>query len=290
MFWINWKFYAVFSAILGSIGQIFEKHQVSKASAFQVLIAKYTSSLLLTFFLLVIFYGLNGIKNLKILFLFYGFLAGFSIASRTAATRSGLAKTILISPIQKLIAVTLAFIILSEWQIFNPKTVQGQKVIFGLLLIPLILFLFSEKQKPTGIKTWSNLCLLYIVLGGTLVFISKFLLIKTQPLFLLPMQYLGSLMTCSLVLIPRKMRIIPSKKFFITGFIQGLITSTGVVFYYTALKLTPLTKVTLVRTPLVILLTVLSGLFIFQERKKITLRKIFGIICSFILLIITLSI
>lgn len=290
MFWINWKFYAVFSAILGSIGQIFEKHQVSKASAFQVLIAKYTSSLLLTFFLLLTFYGAAGIKNLKILFLFYGFLAGFSIASRAAAARSGLAKTILITPIQKLIAITLAFIFLSEWQIFNPKTAQGQKIIFGLLLIPLILFLFSEKQRNVGIKNWGNFVLIYLALGGVLIFIAKFLLIKTQPLFLLPMQYLGSLITCSLALISRKMKIVPSKKFFITGFVQGLITSTGVVFYYTSLKLAPLTKVTLVRTPFVILLTALSGLFIFQERKKITLKKIIGILCSLILLIITLSI
>lgn len=134
---------------------------------------------------------------------------------------------------------------------------------------------------------WFIYAILAMLLQGTLVFSIKPLTAIFNPLLLLFMQYLGALICTAIYALLRKIKLKITKKELALALVSGFLVSTGLSFYYSAVKLAPVSIVSPIQSVGIMLMHTVLGFFLLKE--KISKTAAIGILCS-ILSIIFLTI
>jgi uncharacterized membrane protein len=126
-----------------------------------------------------------------------------------------------------------------------------------------------------------------MILQGILVFAIKPLTAIFNPLLLLFMQYFGGLISVIVYAKVKKFNLKINKKELILALLSGFLVSTGLSFYYLAIKLAPVSIVSPLQSVGVMLMQVMLGFGFLKERM--TKKAVLGIACS-VLCIIFLTI
>ncbi|VVB75873.1 EamA-like transporter family protein [Candidatus Tiddalikarchaeum anstoanum] len=124
-------------------------------------------------------------------------------------------------------------------------------------------------------------------LQGILVFIVKLLSSSFNPLLLLFMQYAGGLIGVIIYVLVKKFKLTISKHELFLALLSGFLVSTGLSFYYIAIRMAPVSLVSPLQSVGIMLMQGILGFTILKE--KVTLKTILGFI-SAILCIIFLTI
>jgi uncharacterized membrane protein len=134
---------------------------------------------------------------------------------------------------------------------------------------------------------WFFYAIIAMFLQGTLVFIIKLLSSTFNPLLLLFMQYFGGLISIIFYVKVKKFNLkIKRNELFLT-LLSGFLISTGISFYYLAIKLAPISIVSPLQSVGIILMHSILGFSFLNE--KLTKKTIIGLTCA-ILCIIFLTI
>jgi len=134
---------------------------------------------------------------------------------------------------------------------------------------------------------WFTYVLMAVLLQGTLVFAIKPLTGIFNPVLLLFMQYLGGLISVVIYVLVKKFNLSIKKRELKLSLVSGFLVSTGLTFYYMAIKLLPISIASPVQSVGIILMQSFFG-FVFLK-EKLTKKVVMGIVCS-ILCIILLTI
>lgn len=280
---IPWQTIIIWGTLFTSFGQIFNKYQVSRATSLQVNFYKYSFSLILA----LIFWKLSGLvwPEQWLILLVYGIMGGLSVTLYTKASRYSLSKTVLVIPISQVLEVVMASIIFNEWKrVF----VNDHQMILTLMLVPMLVWLFYEKGGDS--KKWSLLIIVIIIYLAGLNLFAKHYLNQVEPLQLLLLQYIGSVLVISFGLQVKKNKFYLGGKFALMGFLQSIFTMTGVWLYYVGLQKTTISQTTLLRMPIFLIMTTLFGLFIFREVKSMTVKKWLGVMVALVIAVLAMTI
>jgi len=134
---------------------------------------------------------------------------------------------------------------------------------------------------------WFFYAFIAMILQGVLVFAIKPLSRIFNPVLLLFMQYLGGLISVSVYILARKFKLKITKRELMLALLSGFLVSTGLTFYYIAIKLLPISIASPVQSVGIMLMQVLFGFTFLKE--KLTKKAFIGLTCS-ILCIIFLTI
>ena len=134
---------------------------------------------------------------------------------------------------------------------------------------------------------WFTYVLMAVLLQGTLVFAIKPLTGIFNPVLLLFMQYLGGLISVVIYVLVKKFNLSIKKRELKLSLVSGFLVSTGLTFYYMAIKLLPISIASPVQSVGIMLMQVLFGFTFLKE--KLTKKAFIGLTCS-ILCIIFLTI
>ncbi|MDD4352849.1 MAG: EamA family transporter [Candidatus Nanoarchaeia archaeon] len=126
-----------------------------------------------------------------------------------------------------------------------------------------------------------------MILQGILVFTIKPLSSIFNPLLLLFMQYFGGLISVIIYVKIKKFKLKINKKELLLALLSGFLVSTGLSFYYLAIKLAPISIVSPLQSIGIMMMQAFLGFFALKE--KISKKGLIGIVCS-ILCIIFLTI
>lgn len=134
---------------------------------------------------------------------------------------------------------------------------------------------------------WFFYASISMILQGILVFSIKPLTVFFNPLLLLLMQYFGGIICATFYLLIKKISFKITKKELILAFVSGFLVSTGLSFYYLAIRLAPVSIVSPLQSIGIVLIQSSLGFILLKE--KANKKSVFGIICA-ILCIIFLTI
>lgn len=198
------------------------------------------------------------------------------------AVRINLSLSVVFASFYFLIPLILAVIYLGEWQIFNPSILSGQKIIFGVFLIFISMWLiFSDSTKGNNKsqnlnQKWLVFSLVNLILAGIGTFWGKTFIANHGPLETLISQSYGGLPVLFLINIIRRKKFQLGKSSQILSILGGLAATFNVTFFYIAFKNGPVTVILPVQTLALTVTIALVGLFIFKEAQNMTRRKISG--------------
>ena len=125
---------------------------------------------------------------------------------------------------------------------------------------------------------WFGYVMIASVLQGLLVFAIKLLSAVYNPLLLLFMQYFGGLISAVIYAKAKKFDLKIKKKELLLALLSGFLVSTGLSFYYLAIKLAPVSIVSPLQSIGIMLMHGILGFSALKE--KITIRGLLGIACS----------
>lgn len=130
---------------------------------------------------------------------------------------------------------------------------------------------------------WFVYAVIAMLLQGVLVFFIKLLSPNFSSVFLLFMQYTGGLISVLFYVLIRKFKLRISRHELCLALLSGFLVSTGLSFYYTAIKLAPVSIVSPLQSVGIILMQGVLGVAFLKE--KVTRRVIAGIVCSVLCII-----
>lgn len=125
---------------------------------------------------------------------------------------------------------------------------------------------------------WFFYAISAMILQGLLVFAIKPLSSQFNPLLLLFMQYFGGLICAIIYVKIKKLNLKIKKNELILALLSGFLVSTGLSFYYMAIKLAPVSIVSPLQSMGILLMQGILGFSILKE--KITKKIILGLACS----------
>ena len=134
---------------------------------------------------------------------------------------------------------------------------------------------------------WFGYAITAMILQGLLIFAIKPLSLSYNPLLLLFMQYFGGLISVLIYVKIKKFDLKIKKKELLLALISGFLVSTGLSFYYLAIRLAPISIVSPLQSIGIMLMQGILGFLILKE--KLTKKILLGFVCA-ILCIIFLTI
>jgi len=272
-----WQVLIVIGVVLVSIGQVISKYQVHRAASLQVLVYKYLASVVLIWFLWKL--SDYSLPSQWWMFIGYGMITGFNVVLYTLASRISLSKTTMTAPVNQILGILFAAILLNEWRLFNLHSQGGIQLMTALFLVPLLFYLLHEKIGKTSEK-WTIYMTIYVIAVAGLRVLAKIFLYSVEPIQLLSLQYIGSLVIIILGIKWRQHKFYIGKKFAVLGLTQGVFNSLGILLFLSALKQSSVTQTSLLRMPLFIVLTTSAGLLGFKEIKDMTRKKWLGMLVA----------
>lgn len=134
---------------------------------------------------------------------------------------------------------------------------------------------------------WFFYALTAMFLQGLLILSIKPLSSIFNPLLLLFMQYFGGLISVVIYVLVKKFKLRITRHELMLALVSGFLVSTGISFYYTAIKLAPVSIVSPLQSIGILLMQGILGFTVLKER--LTKRVIIGLSCA-VACIILLSI
>lgn len=213
-----------------------------------------------------------------------GVLFSFSYGSYLMAVKINLSLSAVFASFYFLIPLFLAVIYLNEWQIFNPATASGQKIIAGVLLTFISMWLIfsdsvgKDSSKNKINKKWLVFSLVNIILAGIGTFWGKTFITNHGPLETLISQSYGGVPALFMINIIRRKKFQIERSGLTLSILNGLAAALSAVFFYIAFKNGPVTVILPVQTLALTVTVVLVGLVVFKESQNMTRRKIAGMV------------
>lgn len=284
LFSLPWQLLAILAAALTSLSLALNKQQTTQASALQVRTYYY--------FFASIFIGGYWALTAKsfpehwALYFLFGMAAAVMVVLFTMAQRISMSNTSLTEPVGQLVGIVLAAVIFSEWRLFFNN--QGFQLLAALALVPLQFWLLYEKTE--SVKRWFKLSFVYLAaLGAFTLVAKKFVNSAVNPAEVLAWQYFGSLTITAFGVLVKRQKFYLGKKFAFQAMIQAVVGGFGILLFYASLKFASITQVTLIRSPLLLLLTTIIGLYGFKEAKQMTLKKWLGVAVALVIIFLVLT-
>lgn len=280
MFGISWQVAVLFSGLLAAVSQSLGKRQVEKYSAVVVEFWRALGVILS----LVVFGGL-GLEVFELQMagwiMLYGGFSVFGLAAYLAASRVDFSGTSVLSySLSQLGIVGLSAVVLGEWVYFDVRVLQGKVNLLALVLALMVFYLYAGRGEKRKHKySWLGMLLFSIsfnVVGN--VFVKYALSLGVSSLAFLFWSYLGGLGGAFVVLKLRGQKIWLRKvRDFGESVMYGVVGVLGVFVYLEVLQKEPLSLASLVRRMATVSFSVMSGLFLFEERKKLKMRQMVGL-------------
>lgn len=280
---MTWQIPLFFNIIFGTVRSYLDKKLVDRIDPFLVFF--YTSIWGTVFFLLFYFLRHLSFPTIYPEMIFLGVLITFAMCSYLAAIKISLSQSVIFTSYYLLLALILAAVFLSEWQLFNPTESSGQKTIVGGILAFISLFLLlsgGTKKEERLERKWLIYIVAFIILNAISVFWGKVFIADHGPLETLISQSLGALPAIYIINIIKKVKWPISRENHLLAAIDGLAVVLSVVFFYQSLKNGPLSLILPIQTLVGTMAVVLVGLFIYKETHMLTRQKTVGIVLGFL--------
>jgi hypothetical protein len=206
-----------------------------------------------------------------------GFINAFANYVFLKAIALSLSKTVLMFPLNDVLAMALAVIFIGEASIWTPQLFLGVSFCF----LAIFLFQFQpERQavKNASNKKWFFLILTIIILYGSMMFLMKLFSADVSRGAFLMWWYVGSLLGSLPLLRLEKQNPtkIPAKTIILLLVLAIFVFCSLLVFYLTFQLGAPLSIVLPVRRTFTNIFPVMIGWFIFKERQTLSRKELFG--------------
>jgi drug/metabolite transporter (DMT)-like permease len=232
-----------------------------------------------------LFWGGLAFKPEYLLIMLVALFNPFGNLFRIVAYGHSLSKTNLVSPLSGVIVVSLAALFLGENKIYNAQTFIGVALMF-LALFLLSLKRGKEKEEKVDFK-WLVFVSGMVLVEGGVIFMQKYFSFNVPRHIFFFFWYSASVFSAFMVFIVKnKVRpektIIFNVKEILSILLAGVFLFGSTINVYWAFQLAPAGLVDPTRRFGMTLLSILSGWFIFKERKELTEKQIIGFIVGVI--------
>ncbi|MBI3379978.1 EamA family transporter [Candidatus Gottesmanbacteria bacterium] len=275
---MNWQSALILSIVFAVIRGFLEKKLVAKVPPFLTFFyVVFWSTIIFLIFYFIRHFSLPVVYPEMMLL---GILFAFGYGSFLEAMKINLSQSVIAASFYLLIPLVLSVFYLSEWKLFDPMTLVGQKNIIGILLTFVSMYMFVKQDKKKGIinNKWLFFMIVDVILVGIGTFWGKTFIDSHGPLETLISQSLGGLPVLFIINVLKKENFKIGNFNQILAVIDGLVIVGTVTFFYVALKNGPLSVVLPIQTLVITIAITLVGLFAFKEAQNMTRRKIAGMV------------
>lgn len=270
---LNWQFTSAISALAISIVNLVTKKQTKLSTSLQTVFWNNVfSTLILLPFVYKSIFSVEFVKASPILIIL-GIFSFISVIAFTNLVKISLAKTSLSIPLGFITLTTSGLIFYHETASSNPK------VFLAFLLAILGMFLMNGKQsggKLTNKAKWLFYLSLNLIAINVGVMLSKKLMLDFNPIHLVFVNSLVGVFAGLLTLLKKNEKVVVNKSLFGLNIINALLSVVGYVLYYSSLGNSDLSKVVLVRTPLLTLFTLIWSILLAKEKGILGKKSILG--------------
>lgn len=269
-----WQVVVIATGIISAVAQAIGKRQVSRMSAFQSGLVRDVA----TWGLVIVLYLLDGeikIGWASLIFIVLGIFESVAMAAYYSAQREQMAATAVFSyPFSQLLIILSSSIFFGEWQYFNIMTTQG--IINALAVIGLVI-LMSKFQitKKVKINGWSAKLMLssLIIVGSNILAKWGVGTIGYSPTEYMFFEYLGIVIGGIVFVYGRGLSLKMEKSDWAWGIVQGLLFGVGALWYVGIIAEYPLSLASVIRRSVIVLMTVVLGVWGFGESQTLTRRQ-----------------
>lgn len=288
-----WQPLIFISVLVIIIGQSLSKKLVDTLHPYQILVYQYFASIITIFLYHSYIYPDEKIVLSASPFLIIGILYAIGVSAYYRAVKYSLSKSALAYSFSDLITILLAVIFLGELALLNPFTLKGRKILIGLILAGISIWLIKWKikrgKKEGTDKDWFRWISIAVLVMGFAVFLAKHFVAKTNPLEGLFFQYLSSFGAIAVFTFKEKKKVILERRQILLCLLVGIFFSTSLATFYLALSKAPITLVMPTWVASQLLLIVGVGLIVFKEKEQMSKREWVGLLTGFVaVLLLTL--
>lgn len=275
---MSWQIALFFNIIFGTIRGYLDKRLVDRIDLVGFF---FISSIWGTIIMLVLYILRHA--SLPVIYpemIVLGGVYAIAIGAYLVAIKISLSQTAAFYPYSMVIPMILAALFLGEARLFDLGTFSGQKTILGLVLAFVALYLIlksGSKKEQKMEKKWSYAIIINSILIGGGTYYTKTFLASHGPLESLISQQLSILPILAAVAIYRKTNLSFSLNSQSLMFLDALVSTLGVIFYYIVIGGGPINLVLPAQTVILTITGILVGLFLFDEVHLFTKEKRLGL-------------
>ncbi|MFH2085874.1 MAG: hypothetical protein ABII21_03775 [bacterium] len=288
-----WQAAVIVTGVISALAQAIGKRQVARMSAFQSGLIRDMA----TWGLIIMLYLLNGSVELAwpaLVFLGLGLVEAVAMAAYYSAQREQMAATAVFSyPFSQLLIVLSAGLFFHEWQYFDVRTLSGlanTTAIVGLVLL-MTQFQQREGQKRQHI-VWSTKLILssLVIVASNLVAKWAVSTMNYSAVTFMFFEYLGIVLGGVIFVYGRGLNLKVSRVDWGWGILQGLMFGAGALWYVSLLASHPLSIASVIRRVIIVLITVIMGLWGFGERQALNSRQKWLLVLGLLLFVLVVAV
>jgi len=284
----SWIFFITLHLILFTAVTYLTKILLKELNPLQVLFFQYIGS-----FFNVLLLGL--IRNNEVFFdignswlTFLGILFAIGVFATHKAIKINLSRTFVVNQFTGLVSILLSAVFLSEYLLFDPRTLRGILLLLTFPLSFISIVLMKGFGKGRVSNSWVFWCIVFSLFIGIAMFLVKVFVADISTLEVLLFQYIGSFLIVSLIGFLTKVNLRIGRKLVLKSLLLGVLMSTSLTFLYKSYSLAPLAYVQLVQKLGTTIIGVVLGLIVFKESKSLNKKSIIGMLIGFLSLMLIL--
>jgi len=269
-----WQVAVIVTGLISAVAQAIGKRQVARMSAFQSGLVRDLS----TWGLVVALYLFQGEVKLgwaSLVFVILGLLESVAMAAYYSAQRQQMAATAVFAyPFSQLLIILASGIWFSEWQYFDVTTARGAINSVGVVGLVVLMTQFQRNGK-VKLGSWSTKLIL-----SSLIIVASNVIAKWgvgsqdySPVEYMFFEYLGVVLGGIIFVYGRGLSLRLTKSDWWWGIIQGLLFGVGALWYVSIIAEHPLSVASVIRRVVIVLMTVVLGLWGFGERQSLSSRQ-----------------
>ena len=271
---MNWQLFAALSALFTALSAIAIKFAANRLEKQSVgLVCQYVVAVAVSW---LIAFWLRGNIVISAVPLYLGILQTFATFLYWNAMKISMSKTSTAIHFKDAISALLGIIFLDEMSRLNPKFA------LGLVCCVIAIGILSRKKHELSIVNWRWLgsILGAVVIYGFVVFVMKLLSVSMSPEVFASNWYLGSLLASFAVSrLERPKSYIPERRVIVSCAVAGILVPLALMLLMASFNSGgPLVFVTPLTTSVVVVASILFGLFIFKERKHLSPKELSGLV------------
>lgn len=281
-----WHLLVLLHTILMTIGLYLSKIFVHRIHPYQILFYQYVASVITISLYVHTLKPEAKFGDISWWFLGIGVLFAFGISASYHAKKQSLSKTITAKKLDNFLAILLAILFLGEWHLLSLAHIDGVKRIIGLICSLVAVMLLYNKKVHTGsektfnFKIWIKWISAVIIIQGLAKFIATFAVNLNEPLQVLQLQYIGSLLAITFLCWYTDKKLSVGTKNVLGALAIGVLISSSLATLYSALATSSATQVFAITSLLTVITATAIGMLFFKE--KITKKLILPYLIMFI--------
>lgn len=280
-----WEFLLGVNLFFAVIRETLNKRIVHKIDPFVAVFYLFILAGIIYLFLQFLLFGLTFQFNIATII--GGIFITFGILAYYFAVRISLSQSILFGSYSLLITIFLTAIFLGESHYFDIGSLSGIKVILGVSMACVALWYLLHEGKKSEVqleRKWFIFIGLNILLMGIGSFVSVYSLkIFQQTTYeVLLNQTIGGLpvVFAWIILTGKKLRVPTSS--FRDIMINSFAITGSVIAFFELLKIMPAAKIYPIQTVLLVILTMMSGIFLYKEGNILKGKRLIGVVVGLI--------